>query len=205
MSNILTFPYDLPAFQPAEFAMGIRSNVEIRTARDFRIRTSQLPGTRWVLRMVLRNNTRTTGYQPRVEAFVAGIEGQAGRFIMPYLPRLVPAGTMRGNPVVAAAAPRGSRSIQITVTPGETVLAGDMLGVTTGGGLQVVMARTITGIGTGTLTVEFAGPLMATAPVGYPVQWNAPPITWILTDPEVMVTYLKSGAAPGVVIEAVEV
>lgn len=201
---ISAYPYHLPGFGPAQFSMGIRSNVEMRTARNYRISTSILPGTRWVCRMVLRNNTEASGHQPVVEAFIAGIEGQAGRFTMPHLHRLEPRGTMRGNPTVASTAVRGARSISITVTTGETLVKGDMLGLPTTMGQQVVMVRDVSGIGTGTLTVEFSGPLMAAVASGGVVVWNAPAITWILTDPEVMVTYAKGGH-PGVVIEAAEV
>lgn len=200
---VIAWPYTDPAFGVAEFWFGIRSNVEVRTARNFRIRRSVLPGTRFVCRIVLIPSPEgPSGWQPRVEAFVMSLEGQTNSVLLHHMHRPVPAGTMRGSPTISSLVPRGARSMSIVGTSGETLAVGDVIGVPTDAGQQLVE---LTGVsGTGTVAVTFAGPLGAAAQAGGVIVWNRPESEFILTDSAVMVGYV-AGEHPGVALEFVEI
>lgn len=181
--------------------MGLQANVQIRTSpTNGVISTSVLPGVRYLIRIVLRGNTDASDLQPDVEAFLAGLEGQTHRAAIPHLHRLVPRGTLRGTPV-SGGADRGARSMDIIGASGATLRAGDMLGVMTAVGQRVVMVRSATG--SGTIAITFAPTLPAAVLAGSPVVWNAPAVVCIMTDPVVMVGYVKNGH-PGVALEFAE-
>ena len=197
---IITYP-NTAAFAPREFWLGIRSNVLIRTSSlNGSITTSQIPGTRLMARVALRNNTDASDYQPDVEAFFAGLEGQANRLSMHHLHRPEPRGTMRGTPTAGGAA-RGARGMVVFGSSGTTLRPGDMLGVTTSMGPQLIMIRSATG--TGAVTTTFSPPLRGVVEAGSPVEWDAPKTTWISTQPEIMVGYVM-GQHPGVTLELME-
>lgn len=89
--------------------------------------------------------------------------------------RLVPRGTLRGSPVLAADATAGATSISVTSsTSGQTVLAGDMLQVGTGFGTsQLVEAKAdVTLSPTG--TVQICAPIRKTIASGATVTWDRP-------------------------------
>jgi hypothetical protein len=198
--EFLTWPRRLE-LTPREFWMGPQANVQIRTSpTNGVISTSVLPGVRWLIRMVLRNNTDASDLQPEVEAFLAGLEGQTNRAVIPHLHRMVPRGSLRGTPVSGGAV-RGARSMDVIGASGATLRNGDMLGVMTAVGQRLIMVRSATG--TGTISITFSPALPAAVAPGSAVQWDAPGVVCILTDPVAMVGYVKGGH-PGVVLEFAE-
>ena len=187
--------------QPDAFEIGLRSHVAI-TSNTYtgKITTQELPGSRWVVRA---NFPQSVGdRQAEVEAFFAKVRGQANRIQMWHLKRPVPRGTMRGSPVTSAARLQGQVVLSVVGPAGSTLLPGDMLGVMTTAGAQLV--EVVEASGVGTVTAEISPPLMANVNAGAAVQWNRPLTTWISMSSEIMVPYGRNGIDPGVTIDLVE-
>ena len=75
------------------------------------------------------------------EAFFNRLRGGVHTVGLWHMARPVPQGTMRGAPTLAAAAAAMADSISVQAVAGETLLAGDMLGV---GGLLLQVADNVT-------------------------------------------------------------
>lgn len=187
-------------FQPQAFEWGLRSNVIITTSTyTGNIQTSEVPGSRWIARIVLPQSYSHDATQPEVDAFFAKLRGQANRISMPHLKRLAPRGTMRGSPTTGGCV---KGATQMVVTGIGTLLPGDMLGVVVGSGSQLVEVTGATG--TDTVTVDFSPPARAAVSAASAVAWAAPRARFILLSPEVMIPY-GFGANPGVALDLVEV
>lgn len=188
---------------PSLFEAGIQSNVHIATSSlNGGVTTSQLPGWRWIHNVELAPSSSLDPLQARIEAFLATLEGQAGRLRMPHLKRPTPAGTMRGLPVCVDS-PRGARSVEIIAQPGETLLPGDVVGLMTLSGEQRVMVTASQTVDS-TITIQFSGPLRADTVRHSLVVWDRPMSTFILGSPVAMVGY-GAGMNPGVALQLVEV
>jgi hypothetical protein len=145
--------------------------------------TVEMPGAGWVFdaQWAPRRGTRMDEF----EAFLARLRGSSNRFTVWPWHRPVPVGTMRGAPVVAASPPSGDIVLNITTTPGATLLAGDFVGVA-GELKQVVVGGTANG--SGALTVEVSPPFRAAPAPGAAITWNRPTATFI------------AQAAPGIAV-----
>lgn len=106
-----------------------------------------------------------------LEAFVAGLRGQVNTVDLCHLRRKVPQGTMRGSPTLYAGALQGASSIQIQGSAGDTLKAGDMLGI---GGLLLMVSADASANGFGVLAVSIANRLRIALTLGSSVTWNAP-------------------------------
>lgn len=114
----------------------------------------------------------------RREAWLLGLASTGDWVRMPHLHRIVPAGTLRGLPTVAASALAGARSVQITTTPGATLVGGDVLGIN--GQLVMVGYAGAAADGAGLITVPLALPLPVPVSTSLPVLWQLPPGLWQL-------------------------
>lgn len=201
---IVVWPLSDPDFCPNQLSLALRSNVLIRNSTlNGEIQTSQIPGTRWVMGFTLPPNVSGL-VQAKIEALIMSVEGQANRFAIPHLNRRVPNGTARGAPVSLGAA-RGARSMVISSTTNATFMPGDMLGVTTSMGSQVIMVTgSSTSPGTGSILITFAGPLRGAVAIGSGIVWNAPTINFISTSVDINVSHAADGN-PGVRLELMEV
>ncbi len=187
--------------QPDSFEIGLRSHVAI-TSNTYtgKITTQELPGSRWVVRANFPQSVG--GQQAEVEALFAKLRGQANRIQMWHLKRPVPRGTMRGSPVILGARAQGLVLVSVVGPAGSTLLPGDMLGITTTEGVQVV--EVVEASGVGTVTAEVSPPLKANVNAGAIVYWNRPLISFISMSSEIMVPYGRNGIDPGVTIDLVE-
>jgi hypothetical protein len=201
---VVVWPIDDPDFCPNQMSLAIRSNVLIRhSTLSGEIQTAQIPGTRWVMNFTLPSNIHGDGVQNKVEGLIAKIEGQANRVVVPHLRRLAPLGTMRGSPTTTGGL-RGARTLTINAATGATLLPGDMLGVTTSMGSQLIMVTSaVTTPGTGIITVSFAGPLRGAVAAGSGIVWNAPTATFVSTSVDIAVQYGVE-MNPGVRVELME-
>ncbi len=187
-------------FQPAVFEWGLRSNVIITTSTyTGAMQTSEIPGSRWIARIVLPQNYAHDGTQPVIDAFFAQLRGQANRISMPHLKRLAPRGTMRGTPTCSGCI---KGATQTTVTGTGTLVVGDMLGLVVASGTQLVEVTAASG--SDTVAVDFSPPARGPVSAASLVTWNAPRARFILLSPEVMIPY-GFNANPGVALDLVEV
>lgn len=142
--------------------------------------------------------------QHRRLGFVAKIR-RSHRIRIPCFSLLAPAGTLRGTPTVASGAAQGATTVAITTsTSGHTVRIGDLLGLTTAIGTQVVtVVADATASGTA-LTATFEPPLRAAVSGGTSVDWDAPAPLFILNSPEWAASFRPKEAQP-VVLDFLEV
>lgn len=108
-----------------------------------------------------------------------------------------PAGTLRGTPTVAVTAAQGATTLSATTsTAGHTVIAGDLLGLTTAIGTQVVTV-TVGATASGTaLALTFEPPLRASVTSGTAIVWSAPAPLFIRTSPDFSASFRPGEAQP---------
>lgn len=116
-----------------------------------------------------------------VVALMELLTGGVNRVRLPYLPRRVPRGTLRGAPTLAAGAAFGAMSLSILTTAGATTVAGDMLAL---GGQMVRCAANATANGAGVLLLPITTHLRATLATGTAVTWNRPTATFCMPSME---------------------
>lgn len=89
--------------------------------------------------------------------------------------RLVPRGTLRGTPTLAATAAAGAVSISVTSSvSGQTVLAGDLLQVGTGFGTSQLVEVKADATLSPTSTVQICAPLRKAITSGATIVWDKP-------------------------------
>lgn len=125
--------------------------------------------------------------------FVAKIR-RSHRVQIPCFSLQAPAGTLRGSPTVTTTAAQGATSIAITPTSGTTVLRGDLIGLTTAIGLQVVMVTANTDLSAASM--PFEPPLRAAVAAGSAVAWDKPAPKFRLASNEWSSTFRPMAAEP---------
>lgn len=200
--------YDWPPeriFLPDSFEWGMAERIPFAESPfTGAITTGEVPfSTRYVVVMSWPGHADYRVLQQRL-GWLAKIGG-ANSVRIPNMMHRTPAGTLRGSPVVASLTAQGANQITLTTaTSGETVVRGDLVGLTTSNGLQVVTV-TDDATGTGTaLTFSFHGRLRGSVAAGSAAVWNAPTPTFKQRE-----TRWSGGIRPGevqpLVVEFVEV
>lgn len=186
-------------FIPATMTWGIRSNVFASTSPySGDVQTIEIPGARWTCS--LSYPTAINAEQAQLEAFWTKVRGQVHRVSLWHMMRPAPRGTMRGSPTLSAGAAQGATSVSVVTTSGNTLLAGDMVGI--GGQLHMVVSdATASG---GLMTISIEPPLRASRSSGAPVTWDRPTALFMLAESQSAVPYAPK-LAPGFGIDLVEV
>lgn len=123
------------------------------------------------------------------EAFITELVS-AGHWVrLWHMIRSVPRGTLRGSPTISANAAAGARSVEISTTPGATLLGGDMLGAA--GQLLPVGYAGAVADGGGNIIVPLQIPLRLPVSIGQAVTWAAPTGTFQLALDQVDVSYAR--------------
>lgn len=150
---------------------------------------------RWTAVVTMR---RTTKFAERAqqEALASQINTGSNRAALWHFAMPAPAGTMRGSPTVSGAHAQGATTLAIATTTGNTLVAGDMLGVTTSIGAQLV--RVVTGgtAAAGVLTVTIAPALRGSVSSGSAVVWDKPTALFTLTDSSWSSSFVPGEAQP---------
>lgn len=161
-----------------------------------------LLGERWQAKVDVTLTTDPVEIAAR-EAFFDRLKGMAHLIAMPHLKLSAPQGTLRGTPVLQAAASQLANTVAITTTAGATLKAGDMLGI--GGQLCRVMAN-VTADGTGLMSsVEIQPRLRVAKSAGTAVTWSAPTATFMLKSADGVPTVWSPGFAEGPSLDLIEV
>lgn len=196
--------YDYPdpdvdeAFRPRAFGMTVEPSVLVSPSPFASItRTVEVPGPVWVATLTMP--TDYAGDRARVEAFWAKVRGQANAVRLWHMVRPVPRGTLRGSPTVEAVAV-DAEQITINCAAGETLLAGDMLGV----GPNLLQVTSDGQESGGQMTVGVAPPVKVAVLAGTAVVWNRPTAVFLLTQPRVLPEYEGSARALPFSVELVE-
>ena len=118
----------------------------------------------------------------RREAFILGLAASGDWVRLAHPHRSEPRGTMRGTPVVETAALAAARTLRVQGVAGDTLEAGDVLGVD--GQLLIVGYAGAVANGSGLLVVPLVLPLRAAIDDAEAVTWQAPTTTFqLMTDP----------------------
>ena len=124
---------------------------------------------RWNASMTLPNKRHADA--ARNEAFIDALRGMTNTVNLYHFARPVPLGTLRGAPTVVYATGKGATYLIVSGTPGQTLLAGDMVGI---GGLLLRVALDTGVDGTGIMGVTLANRLRKDIPAGTAVVWDKP-------------------------------
>lgn len=145
--------------------------------------TSEIPYShRWVVDMVLRSGTDAERAQQ--EGWLTRLRGGIHRTTFWHFQHPRPYGTLDGSPTLNGSHAQGATSISINATTGRTLIAGDMIGITTQAAVPVQVVRVVVG-GTsaaGVLAVTVEPPLRASALSGAAVVWDKPSARFRLMD-----------------------
>ena len=198
--SIYTFPTD-EIYAPLEFEMQMRGNVMVnRSPTNGAITTVEIPGDQWAIRMMY--SYRANADYQAIAAFWNRFRGQSNILRIWNVAQPAPLGTLRGSPVLASAAVEGANSVVVQGSSGETILPGDMLGITLASTkVQLVQAAAVSGTGVA-ITVSLVAPLRGAANSSAVVVWNKPTADFILTEAP-FIPY-RAVASGGFSIEAVE-
>lgn len=181
----ITFPTD-ETLHPERFEFGVRRPAVADlspTSGAASITPTLVP--RWVA--ALSFNAAHRDKQAEREALFAKLSGQGNYLRMWHLRRPQPRGTLRGAPQLAATAARGASTLVISCAPGETLLAGDMLGVGTNGQVVMVLADAVAA--GSSISVSIAGVLREAATLGTAIVWDRPAIRWVSESSDIYLPY----------------
>lgn len=178
------------AFTPRVFSWGaIDRTGYAESPYTGAVQTTEVPfAYRWRIEMTLPPTT-TLADQAEREAFIAKIR-RAHRVGVPHFGfarnGFAPRGTMRGTPTVAGAWPQGATALNATTTgaAGQTIAAGDILGITTAAGVQTVRVVAGNTAPANTLAITFEPPLRAAVSAGAAIVWDKPTVTCMLASAE---------------------
>jgi len=152
---------------------------------------------RWAIGMTLP--ARRTGEAAAVEAFIASLRGMTNTVNLHHFGRPIPRGTMRGTPLSDPGIPGASSLLIGSMTPGWTLLAGDMIGI---GGLLLMIAQDTVADGGGLMPITLVNRIRKAFPLGSLVTWDRPTAPFRLASPSA-VQYVP-GYSPEVSFEFVE-
>lgn len=182
---------DWPAsahFEPREFSVGVRAP-KSAFAGFYTLQNTSVSHLADRLQMSLTLRACRPENGAEREAFINGLVSSGDWVRMGHPTRQVPRGSLRGFPAVSVNAAAGARSFVISGTPGETLLAGDMLAVLDQL-LPVGYTGAIVSVG-GTAVVPLQLPLRQALTAGQAVAWNAPTGLWQLAAEQIDLGYMR--------------
>lgn len=138
---------------------------------------------RWTADIVL-SGTPTFAERAFQEAWLSRLKGGANRTTFHHFQHPTPYGTLRGSPVLSGSHAQGATTILISGANGQTVLPGDMLGITTTATYPVQLIRVAIGgtVSGGTVSITIDQPLRASASSGAAIVWDRPAALFRMTD-----------------------
>lgn len=180
-----------------EYSEGLQWDVQINVMRNGRAFTRNLPGARWVARIVVPDDSVAHLVERRqLEALFVSLRGGHKRLRIWHLLTPLPLGTVSGTPTVTTTTAAGATSIPITGSG--TLLRGDRIKFGATGQRVMVMAdATLSG------SVTFEPALRAQVSAGVAVVYDKPTTDFILRTPENMFTSRRV-ELPGFTVELVE-
>jgi hypothetical protein len=184
---------------PAQLEMALRYNTVVFSSPLTRAtQTVEFPGARWEVQFTLNNLTDPD--TAILQAFLAQLRGQAGRFTLHDFSRPTPRGTATGTPLVMGAGQTGTTLTMDGLAAGATLLRGDKIGVN--GELKMVVSDA-TANGSGVMAVTFEPPLRASPADNATVTLINPTATFRLTE-DAMRTLTRAPRLSDITIDAVE-
>ena len=180
--------------EPQVFAWGANESIgETPSPYTGKAQTGEVPFSyRWRVTLGWPPTSSFAEQHSRM-GFAAKIR-KSHRVNIPCFSLQAPAGTLRGSPTVTTTAAQGATLIAITPTSGTTVLRGDLIGLTTAIGIQVVMVTANTDLSAASM--PFEPPLRASVASGSAVTWNKPAPLFRLVSGEWSASFRPMAAEP---------
>jgi len=184
-------------FRPETFSMRMATNqVSFSAPFGGSEQVADRLNDRWMATVSIPRRGSDT--QASVEAFVNAMRGMTNTCNLWHMQRPVPRGTMRGAPVTGVTA-QGASQIVIATAVGETLLAGDMIGID---GMLFMAASDCVSNGLGQMTVPLVNRVRRAYTSGLPVVWNKPTAPFrLMTNASVL---YQPGYAEGVSLDFAE-
>jgi len=184
---------------PVTADFGLRQSVILSTSPlDGHTQTVEMLGARWVC--TLNYNNQTEADRARLEGMFGALRAQANRLSMGHPLRRKPRGAMRGSPTLSGSHADGLTTLNIS-GDGNSLMAGDMLGIGSGAAAQLVMVTEDNPLYT---SVPITPPLRTTHSGGTAITWDWPRTLWIATSDAVRLPVGRVTAGP-FSVELVEV
>lgn len=196
--SLIVYPVtsDSRAFLPSAFAISSQAN-----QRGF---ASPFGGSEQVVDLLNDRWSCTLDLPPcepsraaKREAFIEAMRGQTNHTELYHFGRPRPQGTLAGSPT-AQAALQGAASLVLNATTGQTLVAGDMIGVA---GLLLRVAADCVSVA-GAMPVPLANRLRRAVTVGAAVAWDRPVAPFRLANSP-RLRYV-AGYAEGVTLDFIE-
>lgn len=154
---------------------------------------------RWMAALELPPNVQAGG--GAVEGFIHSLRNMTNTVNLWHMARPVPTGTMRGTPITIGTHSAGAATLNIsTSTAGETLKAGDMIGV---GGLLLMCAADCVSDGSGVMACPLVNRLRTDLALGLSITWNKPTAPFRCATAKAGVAYVP-GVANAVSLDFVE-
>lgn len=148
------------------------------------VQTVELPGARWKASFMMENlNQADTAL---LMAFLAGLRGRAGRFLLYHFARPTPRGTLSGSPLVMGAGQTGNALVIDGCAVAATLLTGDLIGVN--GELKILTADA-TANGSGQMTLAIEPPLRSSPADNALITLQRPTATFMLASDEIKASH----------------
>lgn len=180
---ILTFPTVLPLPLGNEWLLRSRTQHSI-SELDGTVQTIALPGSYWycTVSWPTLNQTRWRS----LEAFLASLEGAAGRFYFGPQHAKAPVGTGAGTPLVAGGSQIGSSLVTDGWTPSSAILkAGDYFHFDVSGTRELkIVTADVTANGSGQATIQFKPPIRRSPADNAALVTASPSCVMMLADDE---------------------
>lgn len=153
---------------------------------------------RWMISLTIPRGASET--LASIEAFVNAMRGMTNTCSLWHMQRRAPRGTMRGTPTCNTAAQGAASVVLIAAGAGATLLAGDMIGIST---MLLQVSTDCTANGSGVITVPLVNRLRTAVTGGTAVVWDKPTAVFrLMSSPSVQ--YVP-GYAEGVSLDFAEV
>lgn len=170
---IITFPSTL---YMSSMTWGQRRN-EVTSRSIFGAQTTEVTGPLWIVSLSI--DRLTDAEAGEWKALMMRLQGQVNQLALWDHLRPVPVGTMRGTMVLDANAAQGATQLVIDAgagEAGETLVAGDLLGLGSGSITQqvVMVTQDATADVNGVITVNIQPPLRNGFTAGDSVTWDKP-------------------------------
>lgn len=186
----MTVVYDWPAVfsETASFEMRVIPNTWVFTSQFTNsVQTRITPGERWRAMVgIVPGVSLQKG--AAIEAFFDRLQGPTNRIRLWNLRRPRPLGTISGVPTLVSAIAVGSGTASIQVVAGETLLAGDHIGLPNGQNVRIMVDTVADAGGSGVMAIEFlprartampSGSITLIKPtVNFMLQSDGVPIVW---------------------------
>jgi hypothetical protein len=190
---------DFPGFRTGPVSLALENDVQMTTARNGRVLTYSLPGSRWAMTINFENELETM-QRPAIEAFLVSLRGGANRVRMHHMGRPRPNGTLTGSPTLSGTVAGGATALPMNNCNGG-VKRGDMLGFHD----ELFMVTADVDPVANAMTVPVWPAVRVTRGAGTAVAWDKPAAVFV---PRSSVAgpfpYMPNGVRPGFAIELIE-